>query len=160
VYGSGDHALVEALELVQLDVRVLLVSSAEALSGQETYLRRVADSPQIEIRHRTVLEEIVGDGRIDGVRLRDLASEETSTVPVAAVFAHNGRVPNTALLEGVLALDEDGHVRTDPWLRTERPGVFAAGDVRAGSAGQAVAAAADGAVAAIEAHRYLAAREP
>jgi thioredoxin reductase (NADPH) len=160
VYGSGDHALIEALELVQLDVRVLLVSPEEALGGQETYLRRVTESPQVEIRNRTALVEMVGDGRIDGIRLRDLASEETSTVPVAAVFAHNGRVPNTAFLEGVLALDEDGHVRTDPWLRTERPGVFAAGDVRAGSAGQAVAAAADGAVAAIEANHYLAAREP
>lgn len=160
VYGGGDHALIEALELVNLDVRVLLVNPDEALSGQETYRRRVAESAQVEIRNRTVLEEILGDGRIDGVRLRDLASGESSTEPVAAVFAHNGRVPNTAFLEGVLKLDEDGHVRTDPWMRTERPGLFAAGDVRADAVEQAIAAAADGAAAAIAAHRYLAEREP
>jgi thioredoxin reductase (NADPH) len=158
VYGSGDHALIEALELVQLDVQVLLVSPEEALGGQETYLRRVAESPQVEIRNRTALAELLGDGRIDGVRLRDLESAEESSVPVAAVFAHNGRLPNTAFVEGILALDEDGHVRTDSRMRTERPGLFAAGDVRADSPGQAVAASADGAVAAVEAHRYLAER--
>lgn len=158
VYGGGDYALIEALELVHLDVRVLLVHPDEALTGQETYRRRVAESSQVEIRSRTVLEEILGDGQVDGVRLRDLESEETSTVPVAAVFAHNGRLPNTACLEGVLPLAESGHVRTDTWMRTELPGLFAAGDLRADAGGRAVTAAGDGATAAIAAHRYLAER--
>jgi thioredoxin reductase (NADPH) len=158
VCGGGDYALVEALELVQHDVKVVLLHPEDTLDGQETYGRRVAESPNVEVRHRTVVEEILGDGRVEGVRVRDLASGESSTVPVAAVFAYAGFVPNTACLEGVLALDEGGHVTTDGWRRTERPGLFAAGDVRAGAAGLAIAAAGDGATAAVAAHRYLAER--
>jgi thioredoxin reductase (NADPH) len=158
VYGGGDYALIEALELVEYDVQVLLVHSEETLGGQETYRRRVTESPQVEIRPHTVLEEILGDGQVDGVRVRDLASGETSTVPVAAVFAHNGRLPNTACLDGVVPLTESGHVRTDTWMRTELPGLFAAGDVRADAPGRAITAAGDGATAAVAAHRYLAER--
>jgi thioredoxin reductase (NADPH) len=158
VYGNGDYALIEALELVQLDVRVLLVHPDETLSGQETYRRRVAESALVEIRPHTALEELLGNGQIDGVRLRDLVSGETSTVPVAAVFAHGGRLPNTALLDGVVPLAESGHVRTDARMRTELPGLFAAGDVREGAMGRALTAAADGATAALAAHRYLAER--
>jgi thioredoxin reductase (NADPH) len=158
VYGGGDYALIEALELVHLDVHVLLVHPEETLTGQETYVRRVSESPLVDTRPRTVLEELLGDGRVEGVRLRDLASGETSTVPVAAVFAHHGRLPNTACLDGVLPLAERGHVRTDLRMRTELPGLFAAGDVRADAPGRAVAAAGDGATAAIAAQRYLAGR--
>ena len=74
------------------------------------------------------------------------------------MFVHVGRLPNTAFLEGVVALDSGGHVPTDIWMQTELPGLFAAGDVRANAAGQAVSAAGDGATAAVAAHRYLADR--
>jgi thioredoxin reductase (NADPH) len=158
VCGGGDSALIEALELVRHDVRVVLMHPEEALSGQETYSRRVLESASVEIKHQTVLEEILGNGQVDGVRVRDLPSGESSTVPVAGVFAYIGRLPNTACLEGVVALAEGGHVPTDIWMRTELPGLFAAGDVRAGAAGQAITAAGDGATAAIAAHRYLADR--
>ena len=77
---------------------------------------------------------------------------------VAGIFVHVGRMPNTAFLAGVVALDEHGCVPTDIWMRTERPGLFAAGDVRANAAGQAISAAGDGATAAVAAHRYLAER--
>ena len=70
---------------------------------------------------------------------------EPSTVEVAGMFVHIGRVPNTELLDGPLRLDETGRVATDAWMRTEQPGLFAAGDVRADSAGQAVTAAGSGA---------------
>lgn len=158
VYGDGDHALVEALELMRHDIRVVLVSPEQALGGQDTYRRRIAESGQIEVRHGTVLEEILGDGEVDGVRVRDLASGESSTVPVEGVFAYVGRVPNTHLLEGLVVLDDDGSVSADVWMQTELPGLFAAGDMRAGAVGQAIAAAGDGATAAIAAHRYLADR--
>ena len=160
VYGDGDHALVEALELVRHDVRVMLLTPERALGGQDTYRRRIAESGQIEVRHGTVIEEILGDGEVDGVRVRDLASGESSTVPVEGLFAYAGRVPNTHLLEGLVVLDDDGSVPADAWMRTELPGLFAAGDMRAGAVGQAIAAAGDGATAAIAAHRYLADRAP
>ena len=158
VYGDGDHALVEALELVRHDVRVMLLTPERALGGQDTYRRRIAESGQIEVRYGTVIEEILGDGEVDGVRVRDLASGESSTVPVEGLFAYAGRVPNTHLLEGLVVLDDDGSVPADAWMRTELPGLFAAGDMRAGAVGQAIAAAGDGATAAIAAHRYLADR--
>jgi thioredoxin reductase (NADPH) len=154
--GGGDSALLETLELGGHDVGVVLINEAEAFTGQETYARRVAESGHVEIRHRTVVEEILGDGSVDGIQVRDLGSGESSTVAVAAVFVHIGRVPNTELLAGVVALDDHGRIATDAWMRTELPGLFAAGDVRADSAGQAVTAAGEGATAAIAAHRYLA----
>ena len=156
--GGGDWALLETLELVGHGVEVVLVDADASLSGQETYAGRVRESAQVEVRHNTVLEEILGDGHVEGVRVRELASGESSVVPVKAVFVHAGRVPNTAFLDGVLALDELGRVPTDTWMRTERPGLFAAGDVRVDAVGQAITAAGDGATAAIAAHRYLAQR--
>lgn len=158
VCGDGDSALLETLELVGHGVRVVLLHPGETLVGQETYRRRVQDSAQVELRHRTILEEILGDGEVEGIRVRDVGTGGSSTLPVAAVFANVGRVPNTSMLEGVVALDEHGHVRTDIWMRTERAGLFAAGDVRADAAGQAISAAGDGATAAVAAHRYLADR--
>ena len=158
VCGDGDSALLETLELVGHGVRVVLLHPGEKLLGQETYRHRVQDSAQVELRHRTILEEILGDGEVEGIRVRDVGTGASSTLPVAAVFANVGRVPNTSVLEGVVALDEHGHVRTDIWMRTEREGLFAAGDVRADAAGQAISAAGDGATAAVAAHRYLADR--
>jgi thioredoxin reductase (NADPH) len=158
VVGGGDSGLLETLELEHNGVRVVLIDADETLAGQETYSRRVRESPHVDIKHFAVVEEILGDGRVDGIRVRDLASGNTSTVPVAGVFVHIGRVPNTALLDGVVALDEGGYVPTDIWMRTELPGLFAVGDVRADSAGQAISAAGDGATAAVSAHRYLAER--
>jgi thioredoxin reductase (NADPH) len=156
--GGGDSASLEALELVGHEVEVVLVHREETLSAQRTYSLRVAESPQVEIRHQTVVDAILGDGRVDGVRVRDLGTGESSTLSAEGVFVHAGRVPNTELLDGVVALDDGGRVPTDIWLRTELPGVFAAGDIRADAAGQAISAAGDGATAAVAAHRYLAER--
>ena len=158
VCGDGDSALIETLELLGHDVTVVLLHPGEELAGQETYRRRILESPQVDIRHRTVLEEILGDGQVERIQVRNLATEESSTLPVAAVFANVGRIPNTEMLDGVVALDEHGCVPTDIWMRTEREGLFAAGDVRADAPGQAITAAGDGATAAVAAHRYLADR--
>ena len=156
--GGGDSALLETLELAGHDVRVVLVHQGEAFTGQETYTRRVIESDYVDVRHGTVVEELLGGERVEGIRVRELASGESSTVEVAGVFVHVGRVPNSSILDGLVALDEDGRVATDTWMRTELPGLFAAGDIRLDSSGQAVSAAGDGATAAVAAHRYLATR--
>jgi thioredoxin reductase (NADPH) len=157
--GGGDSALLETLELTGHDVRVLLIHPDESFRGQETYRRRVTESATVEIRHGTALEQILGDGQVSGVRVRELASGEASDVPVDGLFVHVGRLPSTAWLDGVLTLDRGGHIPTDIWMRTEASGLFAAGDVRANAAGQAASAAGDGATASIAAHRYLAERD-
>ena len=157
VVGGGDSALQEALTLARFARRVIVFDKAAAFSSsaQHVYRERAAREARVEVRHATQVEDILGDGRLTGVRVRDLATDQVSEVAVAGLFPCVGLEPNTAFLRGTLGLDDTGHIPTDIWLRTELPGVFAAGDVRQDSASQAIVAAGDGATAAIAAHRYL-----
>ncbi len=99
IVGGGDSALLEALELTQHDVQVVLIDADEALSGQETYGRRVRESTQVEIRQNTVVEEILGDGSVDGVQLRDLKTGKTSTAYCSSTTptepARSSRLPTS-----------------------------------------------------------------
>jgi thioredoxin reductase (NADPH) len=106
-------------------------------------------------KHRTTVEEILGDEQVTGVRARDLASGALSEVPLSGLFVYIGLKPNTSLLQNVLKLSETGHVSTDGWMRTAREGLYAAGDIRQDSAAQAITSAGDGATAAIAAYRYI-----
>jgi thioredoxin reductase (NADPH) len=155
VVGGGDSALEEALTLTHYASRVVLLHRGEAFDGQQALVDRVVAAPTIEVRWRTELEAIVGDGVGQGVRLRDAASGQTVEEVVSGVFIFVGLEPNGGLLDGVVPLDRSGHVPTDLWMRTEVPGLFAAGDVRQHSASQLVTAAGDGATAAIAAYRYV-----
>ena len=101
------------------------------------------------------MDAILGGDVVAGARVRDVATGEMSALDAAGVFVYIGLESNTLFLRDTLRLDETGHIPTDIWMRTELPGVFAAGDVRADSASQAIAAAGDGATAAIAARRYL-----
>lgn len=159
VAGSGNAVLQEALTLAGYASRVIILNSAAALSGQETYRRRVAAQPKIEARHHVAVEEVLGDGAITGVRVRDVVTGAESQVELACLFVYTGLAPNTAFLRGRVVLAADGRVPTDVWMRTELPGLFAAGDVRQDAAGHAITSAGDGATAAIAAHRYIAARD-
>lgn len=156
VVGGGDSALQEALELAGHVGQVIVFHRGEELSAQQTYRRRVLEHPKIGVRFGTVVEEILGEDSVAGVRTREPATGAAAEVELAALFVFVGTEPNTGFLRELLRLDGDGRVPTDTWLRTELPGVLAAGDVRRDSAGQAIAAAGDGATAAVAAHRYLA----
>lgn len=158
VVGGGDRALQEALTLTEYVARVVVFHRGEAFSAQQTYQKRAAAHPKIDIRYNTVVEEILGDDTVTGVRTRDSVTSEASTAELAAVFIYAGSQPNTALLKEILTLDETGHVPTDGWMRTELPGLFTAGDIRQDSAAQAISSAGDGATAAVAAHRYIAGR--
>jgi thioredoxin reductase (NADPH) len=155
VIGGGDSALQEALTLANFASQVLVFDAAPELSAQHVYLQRASQERRIEVRHTTQVERLLGDGNLTGVCVRDLQTGSTEEVAVAGLFPCVGLEPNTAFLRDTLSLDESGHIPTDIWLRTELPGVFAAGDVRQNSASQAITAAGDGATAAIAAHRYL-----
>src|SRR5439155_2069748 len=111
--------------------------------------------PNIRLRGHTVIDEILGDDRVTGIRVRDVKSGEVEVLETAAVFVYVGLEPNTAFVRDLIELDAAGRIPTDIWMRTSLPGVFAAGDVRADSASQAITAAGDGATAAIAARRYL-----
>ncbi len=155
VVGGGDSALQEALTLTNYAERVLLFHNGENFVAQQTYLQRVLNNSKIAPRNRTVIEEICGDEVVTGVRLRDLASGEVSQVELAGIFVYVGLQPNTAILRKLVKLSDTGHVQTDVSMRTERPGLYAAGDIRQDSATQAITSAGDGATAAIAAYHYI-----
>jgi thioredoxin reductase (NADPH) len=155
VVGAGDSALQEALELAEYAGQVVLVHRGRQLEAQETYSRRVQETAAITIRYGTVVEEILGDERLQGVRIRDLDSGAVEELEAGALFPYVGSVGRTAFLGDRVPLDENGRIWTDALMRTELPGLFAAGDVRRESAAQAITVAGDGATAAVSAHRFL-----
>jgi thioredoxin reductase (NADPH) len=107
------------------------------------------------VRYNTTVNEILGDDAVTGVQVRDAVTEEKSQVQLAGIFIYAGLEPNTELVKSLLRLDKDGRIPTDAWMRTELPGLFAAGDLRADSAGLAITSSGDGAAAALAVHRYL-----
>jgi thioredoxin reductase (NADPH) len=158
VVGGGDSALQEALTLAGYASQVLLIHRGASFSGQQVLQQRVRDNAKIIIRLNTVVEEILGGDEVTGLRIRDLPTGGVAEVELAGAFIYVGLEPGTGFLQGVLPLDAEGRITTDVWMRTELPGVFAAGDLRADSARQAITSAGDGATAAIAAHRYLVAK--
>ncbi len=156
VVGGGDSALQEALTLADHVSRVTIVHRGEQLSAQASFRARVESHPRIELQFQTEVSEILGDEAVTGVRVHDSETSEINDLEAAAVFVFIGLTPNAAFLDGELSLGSAGHVPTDGQMHTELRGVFAAGTVRAGAAGRAVAAAGDGAIAALAADRFLA----
>ena len=104
-----------------------------------------------------MVTEILGEDAVTSVRLRNLVTGVESEMTVSGVFIFIGQEPCTDFLRGTLKLDETGRVVANEWMETELPGVFAAGDMRANAARQAVSAAGDGATAAIRADQYISA---
>jgi thioredoxin reductase (NADPH) len=155
VVGGTNYMLQEALTLVKHADRVIVFPSEGPSSAQQTFWRRVLDDGKIDVRYNTTVDEILGDDAVTGVLVRDAATGEKSQVQLAGIFIYAGLEPNSEFLKSLLRLDQDGRVPTDAWMRTELPGVFAAGDLRTDSAGLAITSSGDGAVAALAAHRYL-----
>ncbi|MCC6179134.1 MAG: FAD-dependent oxidoreductase [Chloroflexi bacterium] len=155
VVGGGDSAVSEALVLAEYVGQVLVLHRGETFRAQHTYLQRAQEHSKIALRTNAVVEEILGEDGVSGVRVHDVATGKTAQIDLACLFVYIGIEPNTGFLKDVLDLDEQGRIPTDIWMHTVRPGLFAAGDIRRDSAAQAITAAGDGATAAIAAHRYL-----
>jgi thioredoxin reductase (NADPH) len=155
VVGGGDSALQEALTLADAVGEVIVVHRGDALTAQAAYREPALAHPKISFRYATVVEEILGDDAVSGVRVRDVASGDVSELELAGVFVYVGLAPNSEFLRDRLDLDEDGRVPTDAAMQTELTGVFAAGIVRRGSLGQAAISAGEGAAAAKAAHGRL-----
>ncbi len=155
VVGGGDSALQEALTLSNYASSVVIFHREQSFSGQHAYLQRALNNPKIAPHYRALVEEILGDDVVSAVRVRNLATDQVSQVDLAGLFVYVGSKPNTAFLQNVLKLSDTGHVPTDGWMKTERDGLYAVGDIRQGSAGQAIASAGDGATAAVAASRYI-----
>jgi thioredoxin reductase (NADPH) len=155
VVGGGDSALQEALTLAQYASKVIVLHRGPTFSAQAAYRQRVREQRKIEVRFDTIVEEIVGDPGLTGIRTRSVTDGKVADLELAGLFVYVGLAPATAWLNGMLELDRSGGIPTDDAMRCRQPGLFAAGTVRAGSAGRAAAAAGDGATAAVAADRYL-----
>jgi thioredoxin reductase (NADPH) len=154
VVGGGDSALDEAAVLAAANVgRVTLIHRGPAFSAQRVAIDRLGEYPNVDTLFNTRIEAIVGGDTVSGVRL--LTDGATLERELAGVFVFVGLEPNTAFLRGTLELDPSGHVVVNAHLETSVRGVFAAGDIRQASSRQLVAAAGDGATAAVNAARRL-----
>jgi len=165
--GAGDSGLTEAIFLTRFAESVQIVvrhpqDDPKALRASSNILKkRAEENEKISFLWNSVVEKVLGEDRVTGVLLRDLGTGKTEELAIDGVFVNIGHIPDTEFLKGVVDLNERGYIVTDDHLRTNLPGVFAAGDVRADASryAQAVIAAADGAIAAMEVENYLASQK-
>jgi thioredoxin reductase (NADPH) len=155
VVGGGDTGITEALFLAKLAAKVIVIELLPKLGATQVLQQRAFANPKMEISCDTVVESIVGNDRVRGLKLRNVKTGEVSSLEVDGVFVAVGLRPNTGYVKGLLALTPGGFIRVNDRMETEIPGVFAAGDIRYNSVRQVVTGAADGAVAALSAERYL-----
>lgn len=157
VVGGGDSACEEAIFLTRFASRVFLVHRRDSLRASRIMADRILAHPKIEPVWNAAVEEYLTDaeGEMRGVRLRDTVSGEESELAARCVFVAIGHEPNTAPFAGKLPLDEEGYLLKTRGTATAVPGVFAAGDVADKVYRQAISAAGDGCMAALDAERYL-----
>ena len=159
VVGGGDSAMEEALFLTRFASRVTVVHRRDEFRASKIMADRVLHHPKITVRWNTVVDSILGDGSVTGVRLRDTISGAVSDLAVEGVFVAIGHTPNTALFTGQLDLDARGYLLTSKGTASSVPGVFGAGDVVDSTYRQAITAAGMGCQAAMDAERWLEAQE-
>jgi thioredoxin reductase (NADPH) len=155
VVGGGDSAVDEAIFLTRFAREVIIIHRRDELRATEIYRERASANPKIRFAWDSVVEEIVGGQAVEGVRVRNVKTDEVSVISVDGVFVYVGMVPKTDIFRGQLELDEQGYVVSNRRQYTSVPGVFVAGDVQDPHYRQVVVAAGTGAVAAMEAERFL-----
>lgn len=156
IVGGGNTAAADALLLSRVCKKVILVHRRDTLRATKIYHAPLMETPNVEFRWNSVVEELLENGRITGVKLKNVQSGEISQVDCDGVFVSVGRKPATELVKGQLELDEGGYVLADESTCTNIPGVYAVGDVRKKALRQVVTAVADGAVAIHYAEEFLA----
>ncbi|HEY7130209.1 MAG TPA: thioredoxin-disulfide reductase [Nitrospira sp.] len=155
VVGGGDSAMEEANFLTKFATRVFVVHRRDKLRASKIMQERAFKNERISFIWNSVIEDILGNDVVTGVRLKNVVMGSTTTLPVSGVFVAIGHRPNTALFAGQVDMDAKGYIVTTQGTATSVPGVFAAGDVQDAIYRQAVTAAGTGCMAAIDAERYL-----
>ncbi len=159
VVGGGDSAIEEALFLTKFASTVTVVHRRKELRASKIMQDRAFRNPKIAWQWNSVVTEVMGDPSVTGIRLRDVTTGEETTLEVAGLFVAIGHEPNTSLFRGKLDMAANGYLRTFDGSRTSVEGVFACGDVQDDTYRQAVTAAGSGCMAAIDAERWLEARQ-
>ncbi|HLT12433.1 MAG TPA: thioredoxin-disulfide reductase [Micromonosporaceae bacterium] len=159
VVGGGDSAMEEATFLTRFAESVTIIHRRDKFRASKIMADRALANPKIKVEWNTVVTEIIGDdGRVAGVKVRDVVTGEERKLDVTGVFVAIGHDPRSELFVGQLDLTPEGYVIVDsPSTRTNIPGVFAAGDLVDNVYRQAITAAGTGCAAALDAERYLAA---
>jgi len=156
VVGGGDSAIEEAILLTRFVSKVYVIHRRSQLRASKLHQERAFSNAKIEFMWDSVVEEIVGPDKVQGLVVRNVKTGEVTTLDVSGVFVYVGLHPETDYLKGLLPLDDEGRIPTNQRMETEMPGVFAAGDIRSNSPRQAITAAGEGATAAIAAEKFLA----
>ncbi|KAI9459583.1 thioredoxin reductase [Russula earlei] len=156
IVGAGDTAAEEALYLSKLCTTVHMIVRKGQMRASKVMQDRVLNAPNIKIYWNSETAEVVGDNRVEAVRIRNTQTNEEQQVPISGFFVAIGHQPNSEIFKGWLDMDDTGYLQTVPGTtRTNIPGVFAAGDVQDKNYRQAVTAAGSGCMAALDAERYL-----
>ena len=155
VVGGGDSAMEEALFLTKFASKVTVVHRRDEFRASKIMADRVLAHDKIEVRWDTVVDEILGDGTVSGVKLRNVETGDVEDFATEGVFMAIGHDPNTSLFKGLLELDDAGYLLTFENTATSVPGVFGAGDVVDHTYRQAISAAGVGGQAASDAERWL-----
>jgi thioredoxin reductase (NADPH) len=155
VVGGGNAALYEALHLAKFANKVYLIHRRSELRATPIVQERAKQEPKIEYIWNSQVAAVKGQDFVEKVVLKNTVTGETSELKLDGVFVAIGLSPNTGYLKGLVAMDERGMILVNDQMQTSVPGIFAAGDIRAGSIRQTISAAGDGAVAAVSAKKWL-----
>ncbi len=155
VIGGGNAAIYEALHLTKFASKVTVLHRRDQLRAFAIVQEKAFAEPKIEFLLNTVIEAIEGKDFVQKLKLQQVITGEESFLEVAGVFMAVGLKPNTEYLADILLLDEQGRIIVDAGMQTKIPGIFAAGDLRSGSIQQTIAAAGDGATAAMSAKKFI-----
>ncbi len=156
IVGAGDTAAEEALYLSKICSNVHMIIRKQEMRASKIMQARVFDTPNIIVHWNSETDEVLGDKKVEGVRLYNNQTKEKSELVVSAFFVAIGHEPNSGIFKGYLDMDEVGYIQTTPGTcKTNVEGVFASGDVQDKIYRQAVTAAGSGCMAALDAERYL-----
>lgn len=155
VIGGGNSALEESLYLSRLVNRLYLIHRRDDFRASKCYQDKCELNPKLEILRSTVVSKINGEKEVTGITVKDLKSGEERDIPVEGVFVFVGFEPHAGFMPGELEKDAQGFLKTDQEMRTNIPGIFAAGDIRSKHCRQVASAVGDGATAASAAISYL-----
>jgi len=158
VVGGGDTAITDALELSEHASKVYVIHRRDQLRAGQVLQKKALARPKLEPIWNTVVEEIIGENRVNALSLRNVKTGEITKLEVAGVFVAVGFEPNSQSFADVVELDETGLIKTNELMATSAPGIFAVGDIRRNSPRQVTSAVGDGATAALSAFKYLSER--
>jgi thioredoxin reductase (NADPH) len=156
IVGAGDTAAEEALYLSKLCSTVHMIVRKSEMRASKVMQDRVLKTANIKIYWNSVTDEVLGENKVEAVRLHNIVTNEKTEIPVSAFFVAIGHEPNSGIFKGFLDMDETGYIKTIPGTsKTNVEGVFASGDVQDKIYRQAVTAAGSGCMAALDAERFL-----